>query len=219
MKILFEDNHIIVVEKKPDQPVMGDASMDYDLLNEIKDYVKIKYNKPGNAFIGLVHRLDRPVGGVMVFAKTSKAASRLSESIRKQEFEKRYFAVVEGVMDQPQAVLENWLYKNELEKTSYVCDKHEPNAKLARLMYQEIKTVSNLTLLDIELYTGRHHQIRVQLSNIKHPIYGDMKYGNGPKGHIALYAHSLGFLHPVSKQFMSFVSEPDYSIPPWPLFK
>lgn len=219
VKVLYEDNHIMVVEKEPNQPVMEDDSKDYDLLNEVKNYVKIKYDKPGNAYIGLVHRLDRPVGGVMVFAKTSKAASRLSESIRKNQLEKRYFAVVEGVMRQDQEVLENWLYKDEIQRTSYVCDENKSKSKLAKLKYQVVKTISNLTLLDIELYTGRHHQIRVQLSNIGNPIYGDMKYGNGPKGNIALFAYSLGFVHPVSKQFVSFVGEPDYSIPPWPLFK
>ncbi|MFA5341384.1 MAG: RluA family pseudouridine synthase [Clostridia bacterium] len=219
LKILFEDNHIIVIEKKPDQPVMQDSSNDYDLLTQIKDYIKIKYDKPGNVYVGLVHRLDRPVGGVMVFAKTSKAASRLSESIRNNEFKKKYLAVVLGRMKNKNAVLENWMYKDEVKKISFISDEKNSDSKLARLSYTVLKTSGEYSLLDIDLSTGRHHQIRVQLANIGHPIYGDMKYGSGPKGHIALFAYNLTFAHPVSKEELSFTCEPDYSIPPWPLFR
>ncbi|MDD3093266.1 MAG: RluA family pseudouridine synthase [Clostridia bacterium] len=219
MNIIYEDNHIIVVIKKADQPVMLDSSNDYDLLTEIKDYIKIKYNKPGNVYTGLVHRLDRPVGGVMVFAKTSKAASRLSNSIRNIEFDKKYYAVVKGIINPLEATIENWMCKDDQEKKSYICNEDTPNAKLAKLKYKVVKSVSDMSLLDIELFTGRHHQIRVQLSSAGYPIYGDMRYGDGPKGHIALFAYSLGFIHPVTQKPMVFECDPDYTIPPWPLFK
>lgn len=219
VNIIYEDNHIIVVLKKADQPVMQDASQDYDLLTQVKDYIKMKYDKPGNVFVGLVHRLDRPVGGIMVFAKTSKAASRLSEQIRNNKVVKKYMAVVLGRMSNTNDSLENWMYKDESKKTSFIADKKSKDAKLAKLSYTVLKTSSEYSLLDIYLHTGRHHQIRVQFSNIGHPIYGDMKYGNGPKGHIALFAYCLEFIHPVTGQLMKFNAEPDYSIPPWPLFR
>jgi 23S rRNA pseudouridine1911/1915/1917 synthase len=219
VNIIYEDNHIIVVLKKADQPVMQDASQDYDLLTQVKDYIKMKYDKPGNVFVGLVHRLDRPVGGIMVFAKTSKAASRLSEQIRNNKVVKKYLAVVLGRMSNTSDSLENWMYKDESKKTSFIADKIYKDAKLAKLSYTVLKTSGEYSLLDIDLHTGRHHQIRVQFSNIGHPIYGDMKYGNGPKGHIALFAYCLEFIHPVTGQLMKFNAEPDYSIPPWPLFR
>jgi len=219
LNILFEDNPIIVVEKKADQPVMKDASNDYDLLTQVKDYIKIKYDKPGNVYVGLVHRLDRPVGGVMVFAKTSKAASRLSEEIRNNKIIKKYRAVVLGRMSSTAGILEHWMYKDEGKKTSYITDKRNSDAKYAKLSYTVLKTSGGYSLLDIDLHTGRHHQIRVQLSNTGNPIYGDMKYGNGPKGHIALFAYYLEFTHPVTREIMKFSCEPDYSIPPWPLFR
>lgn len=219
MNILYEDNHIIVVVKAADQPVMQDASDDYDLLTEVKDYIKIKYNKPGNVYAGLVYRLDRPVGGVMVFAKTSKAASRLSEQIRNNVITRKYMAVVSGRMSKTSDTLENLICKDKDKRMSFVSDTTCKEAKLARLSYTVLKTVGDYSLLDIELDTGRHHQIRVQLANIGHPIYGDMKYGKGPKGNIALFSYSLELIHPVTKEIMKFTAEPDYTKAPWPLFK
>lgn len=219
MNILYEDNHIIVVVKAANQPVMQDASGDYDLLTEVKDYIKIKYNKPGNVYAGLVHRLDRPVGGVMVFAKTSKAASRLSEQIRKNQVTRKYLAVVSGRMSKTSDTLESLIYKDEDKRTSFVVNKAEKDAKPASLSYTVLKTAGDYSLLEIELKTGRHHQIRVQLANIGHPVYGDMKYGKGPKGNIALFSYSLELIHPVTKEIMKFTAEPDYTRPPWPLFK
>jgi 23S rRNA pseudouridine1911/1915/1917 synthase len=166
VNIIYEDNHIIVVLKKADQPVMQDASQDYDLLTQVKDYIKMKYDKPGNVFVGLVHRLDRPVGGIMVFAKTSKAASRLSEQIRNNKVVKKYLAVVLGRMSNTSDSLENWMYKDESKKTSFIADKIYKDAKLAKLSYTVLKASGEYSLLDIDLHTGRHHQIRVQFSNM-----------------------------------------------------
>jgi 23S rRNA pseudouridine1911/1915/1917 synthase len=219
MKVLYEDNHIIVVVKKPDQPVMEDESKDPDLLNEVKEYIRVKYEKPGNVFVGLVHRLDRPVGGVMVFAKTSKAASRLSESMRNNDFDKKYYAIVDGIPQEKKGTIESFLYKDEERNTSYICDKSKPGSKYAKLHYKVIEKSNNMALLDIDLETGRHHQIRVQLASIGTPIYGDMRYGNAEKGHIALFAYSLCIIHPITKETMEFHEQPDYDISPWPLFK
>ena len=211
LKVIYEDNHIIVVEKTPNIPVQKDSSEDIDMLNLVKNYIKEKYNKPGNVYLGLVHRLDRPVGGVIVFAKTSKAASRLSNEVRENIFKKEYLAVVEGKLEKTKGTLENYLYKDMKTNTSYVVDKNKKQAKLASLDYEVLKydEKQDVSLLKIKLHTGRHHQIRVQLSNIGHSIYGDQRYGKiGKNKQIALWAYKLTFLHPTKKEKMEFVSMP-----------
>ena len=209
LKILFEDNHIIVVEKTPNIPSQSDKTGDIDMLTLVKQYIKEKYNKPGNVYLGLVHRLDRPVGGVMVFAKTSKAASRLSEEVRTNKIHKTYLAVVHGILDKKKDKIINKMSKNEKTHNSYIDEK---NGKEAILEYKVIKEEDNLSLLKINLITGRHHQIRLQLSNINHPIYGDQRYGFQDKKQIMLYAYKLEFTHPVTKELMTFKNLPNWNI-------
>ena len=206
MKILYEDNHIIVVVKDYNIPVQEDSSKDIDLLTMIKSYLKEKYNKPGNVYLGLVHRLDRPVGGVMVFAKTSKAASRLSNLIREKKMEKRYMALVHNHVLEHE-VLTDKLYKDEKNNTSYVRE----DGKESILEYNLIEYRNNFSLIDINLLTGRHHQIRVQLSHHGYPIYGDQKYGIDKEGiQIHLWAYKLKFKHPVKDEIMEFEYLPDF---------
>lgn len=212
LKVLFEDNHIIVVEKKPNIPSQADKTEDEDMLTIVKQYIKEKYNKPGNVYLGLVHRLDRPVGGVMVFAKTSKAASRLSEQVRSKIFKKKYLAVVDGKFEQQLGTLEDYLYKDERLNMSRVVSKDKKNAKLAKLDYKVLKynEVKNLSLLEIDLHTGRHHQIRVQLANFGHSIFGDQKYGSRGQGkQIALWAYELTIEHPITKEKITFKDLPE----------
>lgn len=199
--ILYEDNHIIVVEKKINIPVQEDDSKDLDLLSIIKKYLKDKYNKPGNVYLGLIHRLDRPVGGVMVFAKTSKAASRLSEQVRTHKMSKKYYAVVEGKLD-TEATLKDRLLKDR--KNNIV--KVDQNGKDAKLSYKVISRRNNLNLVDIDLKTGRSHQIRVQFSSRNNPLYGDQKYNKKALvgEQIALFAYNLSFYHPITKELMTF---------------
>lgn len=212
LKVLYEDNHIIVVEKIMNIPSQGDKTGDLDMLSIIKKYIKNKYEKPGNVYLGLVHRLDRPVGGVMVFAKTSKAASRLSEQVRNKTLKKSYLVIVNGKMEKKKDVLEDYLIKNEKNNISKVSNKEVKNAKFASLDYEVLKYSSelNLSVLKVNLHTGRHHQIRVQLSSRNHSIYGDQKYGG--RGHgkqICLWAYKLAFEHPVNKNNMAFVDLPE----------
>ena len=209
LKILYEDNHIIVVIKPYNVLVQADSSNDLDMLTIIKNYIKEKYNKPGNVYLGLVHRLDRPVGGVMVFAKTSKAASRLSEEVRTNKIHKTYLTVVHGILDKKCDKLINKMSKDEKTHNSYIDEK---NGKEAVLEYKVIKEEDNLSLLKINLITGRHHQIRLQLSNINHPIYGDQRYGFQDKKQIMLYAYKLEFTHPVTKELMTFKNLPTWDI-------
>ena len=206
MKILYEDNHIIVVVKDYNIPVQEDSSKDLDLINMIKKYLKEKYNKPGNVYLGLVHRLDRPVGGVMVFAKTSKAASRLSNEIREKKVEKKYVALVHGKLKEHE-ILKDYLLKDEKTNTSYI----DKNGKESILEYDLIKYKDNMSLIDINLITGRHHQIRVQLSSRGYPIYGDQKYGIDKEGiQIHLWAYKLKFKHPVKDEIMEFIYYPEF---------
>ena len=212
LKVIYEDNHIIVVEKKPNAPSQADKTGDIDMLTIIKEYIKEKYNKPGNVYLGLVHRLDRPVGGVMVFAKTSKAAGRLSDQVREKVFKKKYLAVVDGEFEQEKGVLEDYLYKDERKNMSTVVNKDKKNAKLAKLDYEVLKynEVKNLSLVKVNLHTGRHHQIRVQLSHFGHSIFGDQKYGTRGKGkQIALWAYELTIKHPITKEEMTFKDLPE----------
>ena len=211
LKVIYEDNHIIVVEKPVNIPSQGDKTGDIDMLSIIKDYLKEKYNKPGNVYLGLVHRLDRPVGGVMVFAKTSKAASRLSEEVRLKEFQKTYLVIVNGKMENKKGTLEDYLLKNERNNISKVVKENTKNSKLAILDYEVLKYDEeiDLSVLKINVHTGRHHQIRVQLSSRNHSIYGDQKYGG--RGHgkqITLWAYKLKIKHPTTKEIMEFTSIP-----------
>ena len=212
MKIIYEDNHIIVVEKTPNIPSQADKTEDVDMLTLVKQYIKEKYNKPGNVYLGLVHRLDRPVGGIMIFAKTSKAASRLSNQVREKVFKKKYLAVVDGKIDEIQGTLEDYIYKDERNNISKVVKKEKKNAKLAKLDYEVLKynEVKNLSLVKIDLHTGRHHQIRLQLSHFGHSIFGDQKYGYRGRGkQIALWAYELTILHPITKEKMTFKDLPE----------
>lgn len=215
LKVLYEDNHIIVVEKQPNIPSQADKTGDIDMLTIVKQYIKEKYQKPGDVYIGLIHRLDRPVGGVMVFARTSKAATRLSEGVRNKEFQKKYLAVVDGKFEDKEGTLEDYLYKDERTNTSKVVDSSKKNAKLAKLDYEVLNydDKRDLSLVRINLYTGRHHQIRVQLSHFGHSIYGDQKYGTrGKNKQIRLWAYELSFYHPTKKELLTFKSIPDWTM-------
>ncbi len=218
LKVLYEDNHIIVVEKPVNIPSQGDKTGDEDMLTIIKKYLKEKYNKPGDVYLGLVHRLDRPTGGVMVFARTSKAASRLSEQIRTNSFEKKYLAVINGRMEEPKATLEDYLFKLQKSNTSYVVRPNKKDAKQAILEYNEkaYNKEQDLSLMEIKLKTGRHHQIRVQFASRGHSLYGDQKYGlkqNSKYGkkQLALWAYSLSFNHPTLNNRLLFEENPPQS--------
>ena len=213
LMVLYEDNQIIVVEKEPNIPSQADKTGDIDMLSLVKQYIKEKYNKPGEAYIGLVHRLDRPVGGVMVFARTSKSASRLSEQVRNKTLNKTYIAVVDGKISEKKGALEDYLYKDERNNMSKVVAKDKKNAKLAKLKYEvlDYDEKRNLSTVKIKLHTGRHHQIRVQFANFGHSLYGDQKYGTRGKGkQIRLWAYELEFEHPVKKEMMTFKSIPPF---------
>ena len=217
LKVIYEDNHIIIVEKIPNVPSQSDKTGDIDMLTMVKQYIKEKYNKPGNVYLGLVHRLDRPVGGIMIFAKTSKAASRLSDQVREKVFKKKYLAVVDGKIENKSGTLEDYLYKDERNNISKVVNKDKKNAKLAKLDYEVIKydEVKKLSLVKVNLHTGRHHQIRVQLSNFGHSIFGDQKYGTRGQGkQIALWAYELTINHPITKEEMTFKDFPE-SVGTW----
>ncbi len=211
LNVIYEDNHIIVVEKPVNIPSQGDKTGDIDMLTIIKDYLKEKYNKPGNVYLGLVHRLDRPVGGVMVFAKTSKAAARLSEQVREKIFKKKYLVIANGKFKEEKGVLSDYLLKDEKNNISKVVKENTKNSKFAELDYEVLKYDAELDLsvLKINLHTGRHHQIRVQLSSRNHSIYGDQKYGG--RGHgkqICLWAYELTIQNPITKEKMTFKSIP-----------
>ena len=204
MTVLYEDNHIIAVNKTCNEIVQGDKTGDTPLSEIVKAYIKDKYNKPGEVFLGVTHRLDRPTSGVVLFARTSKALTRLNEMFKSHEkIKKTYWTIVQNAPKQPQARLENWLVRNEKQNKSYVAKPGTKDAKLAVLTYSTIATSDNYTLLEIQLETGRHHQIRCQLAAIGCPIKGDLKYGakrSNPDGGISLHARKIAFIHPVSKQ-------------------
>ncbi len=218
--ILYEDNHIIVVLKEQNVPCCEDESKDLDLLNIIKNYIKVRDEKPGNVYIGLVHRLDRPTGGVMVFAKTSKAASRLSQQMKDGDFQKIYYAVLCGILPKKKQTLTNYLKKNPINNMVYVCGQTVAGSKFAELEYNVVEEISNYSLTEIKLHTGRTHQIRVQMAHLGFPVYGDMRYGgpNAVKGNLALWATSLSFTHPVTKERLVFKIEPPKNIAPWKPF-
>ncbi len=202
LNVLYEDNHLIVVEKFINVPSCEDDSKDLDMLRIVKEYLKRKYNKPGNVYLGLVHRLDRPVGGVMVFARTSKAAKRLSEQIKNNEFGKKYYAVAMGKVEPRKGTFEDYLLKDS--KTNNV--KVDANGKYACLDYEVLDFKENMSLVEINLHTGKSHQIRVQFSSRNHPLYGDQRYNKKANCHeqLALYSHFLSFKHPVSKNKLEF---------------
>ena len=219
MEVIFEDNHIIVVLKPQNVPTQADESGDKDMLSMVKEYIKQKYNKPGNVFVGLVHRLDRPTGGVMVFAKTSKAASRLSEQFRNKEAEKTYLAVVTGVLKNHKSKLVNYLLKDEKNNKVKVVPMSTAGAKRAELDYEELEEKEGFHLLKVKLGTGRGHQIRVQLATMGNPIFGDQKYAiNMPKANLNLFATELRFRHPVSKDIMVFRAFPPEDLLAWNKF-
>ena len=212
LKVLYEENHIIVVEKPVNIPSQGDKTGDEDMLSIIKKYLKEKYNKPGEVYLGLVHRLDRPTGGVMVFARTSKAASRLSEQIREKQMHKKYLCIVDGKMENTKGSMKDFLLKNEKTNTSKVVKEGTKNAKEAILDYEVVKYNEeiNMSVVKVDLHTGRHHQIRVQFSSRGHSLSGDQKYGTRGRGKgLALWAYSLSFLHPITKERIEFEDYPE----------
>ncbi len=218
--VLYEDNHLLVVVKEQNLASCPDESGDKNLLDLLKGYVKEKYQKQGNVYIGLVHRLDRPTGGVMVFAKTSKAAGRLSEQMRSGDFEKRYLAVLNGAPNPESGKLTGWLKKNTVNNMVYLSTEGTDGAKYAALDYRVLEKKGALALTEIKLHTGRSHQIRVQFAGIAHPVYGDMRYGGeyAQKGRLALWAYSLTFTHPVTKERMRFISGPSAEEGVWKVF-
>ena len=214
LDVLYEDNHIIVVIKPQNVPSQPDASGDKDMLTMVKEYVKEKYNKPGEAFIALVHRLDRPTGGVMVFARTTKAASRVCGQFQRAGVGKIYYAVVKGEPKIKRDYLINYIKKDLRENKASIVPRGEKGAKRAELLYETVETKSNHTLLKVELKSGRGHQIRLQLANIGHPIYGDAKYGNtknienAKTTNLALWAGELRFKHPTQEKMLHFKVNP-----------
>lgn len=212
LNILYEDNHLIVVVKPYNVLSQSDNTKDIDMLTIIKNYIKEKYNKPGNVYLGLVHRLDRPTGGIMVFAKTSKAASRLSKQIKDNKFTKKYLAVVHGILEKKENILVNYLKKDENNNSLIT---NEKEGKYAKLHYKVLKENKDYSVLDILLETGRHHQIRVQLKNIGHPLYGDQRYGLNDKKQLGLFAYHLEFYHPVTKEKLIFEYMPKEEIFKW----
>lgn len=218
LQVLFEDNHIIVVVKPQNVPSQADISGDEDMLTIVKRYLKEKYNKAGEAFVGLVHRLDRPTGGVMVFAKTSKGASRLSEAIREGEFEKTYLAVVNGKPKEEEGTYVHFLKKNAITNMVYVVPQTTDGAKRAELTYQVLETKGKHNLVRVQLITGRGHQIRVQMAFEGTAICGDKRYGNEDNCQLALWATQIKFEHPTTKQRMTFIAYPPEENLPWSAF-
>lgn len=213
MKVLYEDNHIIIVSKSTSEIVQGDKTGDIPLSDTVAAYLKEKYNKPGNVFVGVAHRLDRPVSGVVVFAKTSKALSRLNDMFRVGKVDKRYLAIVKNRPQEIEAELVHYLVRNEQKNRSFAYTKEVPGSKKSILKYRLVGSSTNYNLLEIELMTGRHHQIRCQLSKMGMPIKGDLKYGaerSNPDGGISLHAYYICFEHPVShKQICVSAPLPD----------
>ncbi|MEM9078471.1 MAG: RNA pseudouridine synthase [Bacteroidota bacterium] len=209
LQVLYEDNHLIVVNKRPGDIVQGDKTGDAPLNEVVKEYIKIKYNKPGNVFLGVVHRLDRPTSGIVVFARTSKALPRLNALFSQGKTKKTYWAIVKNSPNKASATLTHWLVRNPKQNKSYAHNSEVPNSKIAILSYRILKELDNYTHLEIDLKTGRHHQIRAQLAAIGCHIKGDLKYGaqrSNPNGSIHLHARSLEFEHPVKKEPLQFIA-------------
>ena len=214
LEILYEDNHLIVVVKPYNILSQSDDTKDIDMLTIIKKYLKEKYNKPGNVYLGLVHRLDRPTSGIMVFAKTSKAAARLSKQMQDNKFTKKYLAIINKTLQENSGTFEDYLLKDK-NNNSIISD--EKDGKYAKLNYKVIDSKDNLSLVEIELLTGRHHQIRVQFASRGYALYGDQRYGIEDKNQLALYAYCLEFLHPITKEILVFKKYPSGDI--WNKFK
>lgn len=211
LDIVYEDNHLIIVNKNPGDIVQGDKTGDKPLVEFVKDYIKDKYNKPGAVFLGVVHRLDRPTSGVVLFARTSKALERMNKLFKTREVDKNYWAVVKNLPESASGELTHHLVRNPKNNKSFAYDKPMPGSKEARLKYRVLATLKNYTLLRIELLTGRHHQIRSQLSKIGCSIKGDLKYGfdrSNKDGSIHLHAHELRFIHPVKNEELHVVAPP-----------
>lgn len=205
MKVVYEDNHLIIVYKESGEIVQGDKTGDTPLSETVKAYIKDKYHKPGAVFLGVVHRLDRPVSGLVIFARTSKALARLNDMFRRVDIHKTYWAITQNAPPVEQDTLTSWLQRNERQNKSYVYDKEVPNSKKAVLNYQLRSRSDRYCLIEVELLTGRHHQIRAQLSHIGCPIKGDLKYGakrSNPDGSISLLSCKVEFVHPVSKKYI-----------------
>ncbi|CAL2089859.1 RNA pseudouridine synthase [Tenacibaculum sp. 190524A05c] len=216
--VLHEDNHIIIINKRAGDIVQGDKTGDKPLSDVVKEYIKEKYNKPGNVFLGTVHRLDRPTSGIVIFARTSKALERLNKMLRDKEIKKTYFAVVKGHLVKKANTLTNFLKKNPKNNKSSAFSKEIAGSKKAILHYKVAKELDNYSLLEIDLETGRHHQIRCQLSNIGHPIKGDLKYGfarSNKNGSIHLHARKIAFIHPVSKNQITITAPLPKNDPIW----
>ena len=220
MEVIYEDNHLLVVIKPQNVPSQPDSTGDKDMLSMCKEYVKEKYNKPGEAFVGLVHRLDRPTGGIMVFAKTSKCASRLFEQMQNGEWDKKYLTVLVGTPKFRQDYLVHHLKKDEKQNKVIVVPELEEGAKKAELKYKVLENTDKLSLVECQLLTGRTHQIRVQMSTIGHPVFGDVRYGGDiVKGwNLALWAYKLSFEHPITHQTLNFVCYPPKDEMPWKYF-
>ena len=221
INIIYEDNHVIVVVKPQNMPVCPDGSGDIDLLTLLKEYIKDKYDKKGEAFLGLVHRLDRPTGGVMIFARTTKAAKRLSEQLRSGDLEKRYFTVVHGIPKEKQGELVHYLIKNPSKNMVYTVPMATEGAKKAVLQYKTLSVNDKMSLIDIKLKTGRSHQIRVQMSAIGTPLFGDAKYADGRTllgYNIALWSVELKFFHPITKERLVYRVYPPVDDIPWNYF-
>ncbi len=217
-QVVFEDNHLLVINKKAGQLVQGDKTGDESLLDSLKNYIKIKDKKPGNVFLGLVHRIDRPTSGLVIYAKTSKALTRLTQMVKNREIKKTYWAVVPKAEIPQSQRLVHYLKKNEKNNKATVFPKVTEGAKESILNYQIIKTLDNFQLLEIDLETGRHHQIRAQLSKIGVPIKGDLKYGSprsNPDGGIHLHARNLEFLHPVTNHNIRLTAKVPENDPVW----
>ena len=220
MEVLYEDNHIIAVNKRVSDIVQGDKTGDEPLSEKVKSYIKKIYNKPGNVFLGVTHRLDRPVSGVLLFAKTSKALGRLNEMFKNKDIKKVYWAIVKNKPSQIEEKLNHYLIKNQKKNKSFAYDKEMKGSKLASLTYKLIAEADRYFLLEVELHTGRHHQIRCQLAKIGCPIKGDLKYGfprSNPDGGISLHAREIEFIHPVKKESIKITAPlPDDSL--WNFF-
>lgn len=210
-RILYEDNHLIAVNKLPSEIVQGDKTGDVPLSEDVKQYIKEKYEKPGKVFLGVIHRIDRPVSGVVVFARTSKALSRMNELVKEREIKKMYWAIVKNRPKNPEGELRHFLVRNEKKNKSFASISHKKGAKEGVLKYKLQKESKDYRLLEIELLTGRHHQIRAQLSAIGCPIKGDLKYGfdrSNKDASISLHARSVAFVHPVSKEPITIIADP-----------
>lgn len=211
LQVLFEDNHMIIVNKRPGDIVQGDKTKDKPLSEVVKEYIKEKYNKPGNVYLGVVHRLDRPTSGVVIFARTSKALERLNKMLREKSIQKTYWAIVKNTPKKDSGTLISFLKKNPKNNKSTVFQKETEGSKKAILSYKIIKSLDNYSLLEVDLETGRHHQIRAQLSSIGSPIKGDLKYGfprSNKDGSIHLHARKIDIIHPVSKEKISISARP-----------